>query len=809
MTMTGAPPLTGAPQLAGATAAGPARVAARPPVSVVVCAFTEDRWEDLCRAIGSVRGQAEAPQEIILVIDHCPGLLLRASRELAGVRVVANRFGPGLSGARNTGVGAATGDVIAFLDDDAAADPGWLARLSDSYADPRVLGVGGLVRPLWDAGRPGWFPPELDWVVGCSYRGMPADGGPVRNFIGANMSFRRSVLTEVGGFSAELGRVGSVPLGCEETELCLRVSQRHPDGVLLYAPAAAVGHRVREQRATWRYVRSRCYSEGLSKARVAALAGPQRALSAERSYLVSAISRGMARSLADAARGRLAGLGSALILLVAVAWAGAGYLVGRLADGPAVRRAARRAGATLVPWAGLAASLALWGYALRGTDAGRVATSGLGLVTALPATFWAALGILVASFGWAVARQPGRWPVLGGHLLALTAILHATPAIAYGTLRYSWSWKHVGVTDYIAHHGVNFHLGGVLGAYQGWPGFFALNAFLSQASGLHSALGYAPWALVANDLLWLGPVILIARAFTANPRMIWTAAWLFELGNWVGQDYFSPQAFAFFLYLTVIAVCLRWMWRPRRAGQSLGGRPEPARATRYALIACLLPLMLAIASSHQLTPFMLITALTLLAVFGQLRHPVLLVTMTVVTTAGWLAYGALPWLSANSYQIFAGLGVPWANTSAHLVGQGAVPVDQTFVDWGARLLSAGIGMLAVAGFFRFRKHNGAAARRSWRRIALLAAAAFPAAAANSYGGEIIFRVYLFALPFLAVAAAAAFFPRAAPEAAPAGHPGPGRPALAGPGRYWPAWPSPWSPRCWWPVSAWATTARRR
>jgi GT2 family glycosyltransferase len=773
MTMTGALPLAGD---AATGMTGTAQVAARPSVSVVVCAFTEDRWEDLCRAIGSVRGQAEPAGEIILVIDHCPGLLIRAIGEFGGVRVLANRFGQGLSGARNTGVAAATGDVVAFLDDDAAADPGWIARLADSYADPRVLGVGGLVRPEWDAGRPGWFPPELDWVVGCSYRGMPAGGGQVRNFIGANMSFRRSVLTEVGGFSAALGRVGSVPLGCEETELCLRVSRRYADGVLLYTPAAAVGHRVREPRATWRYVRSRCYSEGLSKARVAALAGRQRALSAERSYLVSAISRGMARSLAGAARGRLAGLGSALILLVAVACAAAGYLMGTLADGQAIRRAVRRAGAALVPWAGLAASLALWGYALRDTDPARVATSGLGLVTALPVTFWAALGILVASFAWAVARQPARWPVLGGHLLALTAILHATPAIVYGTLRYSWAWKHVGVTDYIAHHGVNFHLGGVLGAYQGWPGFFALNAFLSQASGLHSALGYAPWALVVNDVLWLGPVILIARSFTANPRMIWTAAWLFELGNWVGQDYFSPQAFAFFLYLTVIAVCLRWFWRPGRSGQ--GGHPEPARATRYALIACLLPLMLAIASSHQLTPFMLITALTLLAVFGQLRHPVLLTGMAVATTVGWLAYGALPWLSANSYQIFEGLGVPWANTSAHLVGQGAVPVDQTFVNWGARLLSAGIGMLAVAGFFRFRRRNGAAARRSWRRIVLLAAAAFPAAAANSYGGEIIFRVYLFALPFLAVAAAAAFFPQAAPEAAPAGRDPRARPAGA-------------------------------
>jgi hypothetical protein len=417
----------------------------------------------------------------------------------------------------------------------------------------------------------------------------------------------------------------------------------------------------------------------------------------------------------------------------------------------------------LLPWAGLAASLGLWGYALAGVQAARVATSGLGLLSVLGVSFWAALAVLIVSYCWAIGHRAASWPVAGAHLLALVAMLHATPAIMYGTLRYSWAWKHVGVTDYIAHHGVDFHLGGVLGAYQGWPGFFSLNAFLTSGAGLQSALSYASWALVAADLLWLGPVILIARAFTTDGRMIWTAALLFELGNWVGQDYFSPQALAYFLYLTVIAVSLRWLASPRCQPE---GRPPVSRATRYALLACLLPLMAAIASSHQLTPFMLITALTLLAATGKLQPRVLPVAMAVAAAIGWLGYGALAWLSANSYQIFAGLGVPWANTSAHLVGQGAIPADQALVNWGARFLSVGIGLLALVGYWRFRRRAGRTGRRSWNRIALLTIASVPSAAASSYGGEIIFRVFLFALPFLAVAAAAAFFPH--PTVQPAG-----------------------------------------
>ena len=778
-------PAAGAAPAATITAPGPA--AARPTVSVVVCCFTQDGWEDLARTVRSVLEQTEPAREIIVVADHCPDLLSRAERELPGVTAVPNPLARGPAGARNIGVGLARGDVVAFIDDDAAADPGWIAGLADQYRDSRVKGVGGLVKPVWESGRPRWFPAELDWVVGCSYQGMPAGRQPVRNFIGANMSFRREVLEDLDGFSADLGRAGTVPAGCEETELCLRVSRRYPDGVLLHEPAASVSHRVRGERASWGYLGARCYAEGLSKAKVARLAGARRAVSSERAYVRTAVPRGVGRSLAGAARGQLTGLAAALALVFAVAAAGAGYLVGRaggqvpgvLSGPPAPREGhiiGRLARSALVPWAGLALSLGLWAAGLAGVDAARVKTASLGLVSVLPATFWAALAVLTVNFCAAVVRRSTRWPVLAAHATALVTILHATPALVYGTLRYSWAWKHIGVVDFIAHHGVQFHLSNVLGVYQGWPGFFALNSFLTSAAGQPSALSYASWALLVNDLLWLGPVLLIARAFTSDQRLVWTAAWLFELGNWVGQDYFSPQAFAFFLYLAVIAVCLRWLrdpesaWRPVTAGPGAGsaGLRLASRSTRRVLVVCLVPLMVAIASSHQLTPFMLISALTVLALAGQLR-PRWLPLLMLAITVGWLAYAAWPWLAANTSQILQGFGLPWANTSAHIVGGATGGPGQVIVDWGARLLSAAVVILAFIGYWRYRRHHNARARRSWNRVPLLAASAAPAVAANSYGGEIIFRAFLFALPFLAVAAAAAFFP----------HPKAGRPVLAG------------------------------
>ena len=297
-------------------------------VTVVVCAFTEARWHQLRRAVSSLHGQTRPPDEVLVVIDHNEALLERARTGL-DAKVLRNVARQGLSGARNTGCAAASGDVIVFLDDDAHGDPDWLERLLAAYAEPGVLGVGGGVEAAFDSARPAFLPPEFDWVVGCSYRGQPTVRADVRNMIGANMSFRREVFGRVGGFEESLGRIGSRPLGCEETELCLRAQAAWPDGRIVLEPGALVHHAVPDARTTWRYFRSRCYAEGLSKAAVARMAGAGRGLASERRYATRTLPAGVARGVSEAVlRRRPEGLARAAAICAGLALATAGYASG-------------------------------------------------------------------------------------------------------------------------------------------------------------------------------------------------------------------------------------------------------------------------------------------------------------------------------------------------------------------------------------------------------------------------------------------------------------------------------------------------
>jgi glucosyl-dolichyl phosphate glucuronosyltransferase len=300
-------------------------------ISVVICAYTEKRWRELVAAVKSLRHQTVLPKEVILVVDHNPDLLRRVRAELPDVVAVENQEEHGLSGARNSGLEVAQGDVIAFLDDDAVAAPNWLEELAREYPDARVVGVGGASLPIWMHKQPAWFPEEFNWVVGCSYRGMPVDTSTVRNLIGCNMSFRREVFDAVGGFRNGIGRVDTRPVGCEETELCIRANQLWPDRLLLYKPDARVFHHVPANRACWRYFFARCYCEGIAKALVSRCIGAQDGLAAEWKYTLHTLPTGAMRGLADAAIGQdPSGLARAGAIGAGLAVTAAGYLAGRI-----------------------------------------------------------------------------------------------------------------------------------------------------------------------------------------------------------------------------------------------------------------------------------------------------------------------------------------------------------------------------------------------------------------------------------------------------------------------------------------------
>jgi glucosyl-dolichyl phosphate glucuronosyltransferase len=312
-----------------------------PTMSVVVCAHDEARWPQLEAAVRSLHEQTLRPHEVVVVVDHNDQLLGRARARLPGAVVIENTGARGLGGARNSGVTAASGSIVVFLDDDAVASPEWLALLARAYRDPDVAGVGGSSEPLWERARPPWFPREFDWVVGCSYLGMPVTAQEVRNLHGCNMSFRRELLDALGGF-----RLG---YGCDETELCIRLRQRWPEKKLLYTPRAKVFHHVPRGRSRFRRFLSRCYFEGGSKAVVTRLVGVGAGLSSEYRYTRTVLPRGVRRGLADFARRRDPhGLQRAAAIVAGLASTAAGYAVGAAATG----RAARRRGWTGQRWEG-------------------------------------------------------------------------------------------------------------------------------------------------------------------------------------------------------------------------------------------------------------------------------------------------------------------------------------------------------------------------------------------------------------------------------------------------------------------------
>lgn len=304
-------------------------------VSVVICAFTDERWVDLVAARDSLRNQSVEPDEVVVVIDHNPRLLERARAQLPDTVVVANSETKGLSGARNTGVSVAKCEIVLFLDDDAVAEHEWVRYMAEPFAHKEVVGVGGLSVPRWDSGdRPTWFPEEFLWVVGCSYVGLPGDGATIRNPIGSSMGFRRASMIACGGFSSGLGRIGSKPLGGEETELSMRVKDPTMHQRVVLCRRAIVNHRVTMERHRIAYFVRRCYWEGVSKSTLVRLRavegnGSYESLSTEKSYMLSVLPAGVICGFSTAIKRRsIRPLGMSVAILGGLAATCVGYARG-------------------------------------------------------------------------------------------------------------------------------------------------------------------------------------------------------------------------------------------------------------------------------------------------------------------------------------------------------------------------------------------------------------------------------------------------------------------------------------------------
>ncbi len=260
------------------------RSIALPTATVVITAFTMDRWDLVQRSVDSVGRQTHLPEQLILCIDSNPDMYERCVKEWSeplrpsGLRVdvmsdmtnhsarEAPEGGSGKAAPRRFGAGAArtaasyraTGEIVVFLDDDAEASPEWLEHLLAPYLHPDVVAVSGEPRPRFQTRRPQWFPPEFDWVFGCAYVGVPTELAPIRHMIGASMSVRRQALIDIGGIRS---------IDFDDMDLSHRLAEAFPASRIMYQPSAVIFHFVPAQRVTWHYFWRRCFQVNQHKIR--------------------------------------------------------------------------------------------------------------------------------------------------------------------------------------------------------------------------------------------------------------------------------------------------------------------------------------------------------------------------------------------------------------------------------------------------------------------------------------------------------------------------------------------------------------
>ena len=240
-----------------------------PLVSVVITTYDEAIYDDFAVCVRSVLNQTYEHVEVVIVTetDHANERVSDEFADLPTVMHVHSKRSLNLASARNLGGERATGDVYAFIDDDAVADPEWLTHIVDAYEREDALAVGGKLTARWSDSEPKYLPPEFYWLVGVTHRGFREDEGPVRNTFGANITFRADVFDELGGYNTDFGKDHGHNLQGEETELCARMFEEYRKH-LYYVPDALVHHRVYDWQLSWKWLFNRAYWQGVTKQRL-------------------------------------------------------------------------------------------------------------------------------------------------------------------------------------------------------------------------------------------------------------------------------------------------------------------------------------------------------------------------------------------------------------------------------------------------------------------------------------------------------------------------------------------------------------
>ncbi|PRY67032.1 hypothetical protein B0I08_108116 [Glaciihabitans tibetensis] len=414
-------------------------------------------------------------------------------------------------------------------------------------------------------------------------------------------------------------------------------------------------------------------------------------------------------------------------------------------------------------WLPLLAAAVLWPISLAQTDVDNLGD--WGLLPAYPPIWFVSVALVFATLviGLLERRIPPLRMTAG--LVLLVAILNGSASLLENVPRLPWAYKHLAVSRYIDTFG---SIDPSIDLYNRWPGFFAMSTALEDVLGLQSTVGWASFAELVFALVDACLVLAIARTLSRNAGVGWTAAIVFTICNWVGQNYFSPQAFGLTIYLAVALLALRYLGRtPARlpgAVERLIARVLPvkrgrleelpstvSRGTRIGVVAGIIVLQFVVTASHQLTPYLIVLALAPLFIIGYLRPwwlGIVLVAIPVLYLLPHYAY------MQEKFGLFTGFN-PFTNVTYKPVTVDIPTAAGALQSQGVVLLSALTIVVAFAGFVR-RIFAGQV--RTTLIVAWLAMAPAVTLLAQSYGGEAKFRVFLFGLPWFSMGVAWLFWP---------------------------------------------------